>query len=264
MEVRSPRFRFEDVPRWWNHDSPLPTHLGSGLHMVFPAGERFFIRSVRHFLPRIQDPGLRARVDLFVGQEAAHQRAHLQAFEVLEAQGYEIRSHLDRYERWAYGWFEPKTPWSLRLATTAALEHLTALFGELALDTPLLDAAHPEMARLLRWHAAEEIEHRDVAFDVFQAVDGRWWVRMAGLIVALTTLPLFWIMGARHLMKQERDRPPVAHRRAVRSRISGFWRSVAPHVRRRLFAYLRPGFHPNEAPLDGLARRFLADGFVQG
>lgn len=259
MEVRAPRFRFDDLPRWWNHGAPLPTHLASSLHLVFPAGERFFIRSVRHFLPQVQDPALRARVELFVGQEAAHQRAHLQAFDVLEAQGYEIRSHLARYERWAYGWFEPKTPWSLRLAATAALEHLTALFGELALGTPLLDGAAPEMRRLLQWHAAEEIEHRDVAYDVFQQVDGRWWVRMAGLVVALTTLPLFWAMGARHLMRQERERPSREHRARVRARVGAVWRAAAPHMGRRLLAYLRPGFHPREAALDGLAERFFTE-----
>ena len=259
MEVRAPHFELAELPRWWNHGTPLPTHLASGLHMVFPAGERFFIRSVRHYLPQIDDPELSRAAEIFVGQEAAHQRAHMASFGVLEAQGYEIRSHLRRYEHLAYDIIEPRTPPALRLAATAALEHLTALFGELALDTALLDGAHPEMRRMLRWHAAEEIEHRSVAFDVFQRVDGRWWVRLAGLAVALTTLPFFWVMGTRHLMRQEQARPPRETSVRVRKKILGFWRGVSGHMVRRLLDYLRPSFHPSQADLDPLAERFLAE-----
>lgn len=255
--VRAPRFRFDaDFPRYWHGGSAFATAVGNGLNFVFPAGERFFIRSVRHFLPRVADPALRARVEAFVGQEAQHQRAHLAAFAALEAQGYEIRSFLDWYERLAYGRIEPRTSPALRLATTAALEHFTATFGELALGTELLDAAHPEMRDLLRWHAAEEIEHRDVAWEVLQAVDPRWSLRAAGFVVAALTLAAFWCAGVRHLWRQE---PPRARRGDPGgAHVRAYWAAHGPRFLRRVLAYLGPGFHPAQAATDPLAAAWLA------
>ena len=255
--VRAPHFDLSTLPRWYSGGSALATHLTNGLNFVFPAGERFFIRSVRFYLDRVTDPALKAAAVAFVAQEAQHQRAHLQAFATLEAQGFEIRSYLDWYERVAYEVIEPRCPPPLRLATTAALEHLTAIFGELALGTALLEPTHPEMRRLLRWHAAEEIEHRHVAFDVFEAVDGRFLVRVLGMGVALTTLFGFWTLGARHLLRQESARPPAEVERTTRARIGTFVWGVSGLVARRLLSWFRPGFHPADADIDQLAADYV-------
>ena len=258
ITVRKPAFSFgPDFPRYWQGGSPLGTCISDGLNFVFPAGERFFIRSVRHYLPQITDPTLRARVDAFIGQEAQHQRIHLAAFEALDAHGVEFRSHLAWYEGLAYGRIEPYSPPALRLATTAALEHLTATFGELALSTELLDRAHPTMAAVLRWHAAEEIEHRDVAYDVLQQVNPSYLPRVAGLGMALFTLALFWTAGFRHLYRQV----PAADKAAPDPGAAfarDFWGRRGPGFLRAVAAYLRPRFHPNDAKTDHLATHFLS------
>ena len=253
--IRKPEFDF-DIPRYWHGGSLRPTHVANAINFVFPAGERFFIRSVRHYLPQIADPGLRARAEAFIGQEAQHQRAHLAAFAALERHGFEIRSFLEWYERVAYGKIEPATPPILRLSVTAALEHFTATFGELALSTELLEPTHPAMQRMLRWHAAEEIEHRDVAYDVLQQVNPGYTVRMIGFVMAICLILTFWRIGYGHLMRQEPDRP---ERRddVGRARIRAFWSAHGPTFARRLLSYLRPGFHPDQAQTDHLAAEWL-------
>jgi len=253
--IRKPEFDF-DLPRYWHGGSLRATHLANAINFVFPAGERFFIRSVRHWLPQITDPVLRARVDAFIGQEAQHQRAHLAVFKGLEQHGFEIQSFLDWYERVAYGHIEPMTPPILRLATTAALEHFTATFGELALGSELLDPAHPVMQKMLRWHAAEEIEHRDVAFDVLMQVDDRYIVRFTGFLMALGTILSFWAVGFRHLMRQE-PRSVARADTEGSARIRAFWIAHGPGFVRRLLHYLRPGFHPMQAQTDALAADWL-------
>jgi hypothetical protein len=50
------------------------------------------------------------------------------------------------------------------------IEHYTAVLGQWILDAHQLDeaGADPAMMDLLRWHGAGEVEHRSVAFDVYQ------------------------------------------------------------------------------------------------
>jgi uncharacterized protein len=256
IPVRKMSFDFDGVPRHWFDDSAFVTHVANGLNLVFPAGERFFIRSVKHFLDRIDDPELADRVRGFFGQEGRHGFEHERAFEMLERQGYEVRRYLAWYERWAFGWLEPRVPPNLRLSVTVALEHFTATLAERGLTTDLLDLAHPTMRDLLRWHAAEEIEHKSVAFDVLQRVDPRYGVRVTGLVIATVGLLFFWRAGTRMLIAQE----PVAVRRRLRSERKAARRRGHDDgfLARAIASYLRPGFHPDQHDNSGLARRYLA------
>ena len=40
-------FADAEVPRWWLYGNPVMTHMANGLNLLFPPGERFFIRSVK-------------------------------------------------------------------------------------------------------------------------------------------------------------------------------------------------------------------------
>jgi uncharacterized protein len=256
IRVRKMGFDFSEVPRHWFFDSAFVTHMANGLNLVFPAGERFFIRSVKHYLSRIDDPRLLERVRGFFGQEARHGLEHERAFEMLEAQGYDIRKYLEWYERWAFGWLEPRVPPNLRLSATVALEHFTATLAEQGLSTDFLDHAHPVMRDLLRWHAAEEIEHKSVAFDVLQHVDPRYRVRVAGLLIATVGLLFFWRAGTRMLLAQE---PAEIRRNLARERKAARARGQDDSFLLRAFvSYLRPGFHPDQHDNFALARNYLA------
>lgn len=254
--VRKMGFSFDDVPRHWFYGSPFITHASNALHVLFPAGERFFVRSVKHYLPQLSDPLLIARVRAFFGQEGSHGHEHERVFELLEQQGFRVRPWLEWYERTAYEWLEPSFPPNLRLSVTVALEHLTAAMAEVALTEEFLEHAHPRMRELLRWHAAEEIEHRSVAFDVLQQVDPRYWVRAVGMLFGFGVLLFYWQSAQRYFLKQE---PGLTRAEIVRDRKAARERG---HDRRRLvrsvLAYLRPGFHPDQLPLDELAREYLA------
>ena len=63
IRPRSPRFDFREVPRHWLASSGLATHIANGANLLFPSGERFFVRSVRHYLPQLDDPTLRDERD---------------------------------------------------------------------------------------------------------------------------------------------------------------------------------------------------------
>src|SRR5215471_13084511 len=157
------------VPRYWHTNNVVATAISNGLNMLFPAGERFFVRSVKHFVDDIDDPVLRTQIKGFFGQEGRHARAHDQYNDVLRAQGYEVDRFLALYQR-VTSWLEKRLPPKLNLAATAAAEHYTAIVAEGAFTRPVFDEIHPTMRQLLAWHAAEEIEHKAVAFDVLQKI----------------------------------------------------------------------------------------------
>lgn len=243
------------LPRHWLAGSVIGTHIANGVNLLFPAGERFFVRSVSRYLDRIEDPTLRAQIKGFFGQEGHHAREHERVNELLEAQGYDVRRFLRFYEWLAYGVIERLSPPQLRLATTAACEHFTAILAENALRVRLLDQAPRSIRTLLLWHAAEEIEHRAVAYDVLQQINPSYALRVAGLAMATTCLGGFWLLATLMLLAQERewggkraaDDWAEVHRRRKQHGVFG----------RGIREYLRRDFHPSQRDLDGLAREFL-------
>lgn len=251
-------FEFDDaIPRWWFADNPVATAVANGLHLVFPEGERFFIRSVKHYMSALQDdPALLARIQGFFAQESLHGREHGHSFKLLERQGFDVQRFLDFYERKWLPRIERAAPAVVCLAGTAALEHLTAALGESALTEDFLDDAHPTFRALLRWHAAEEIEHKSVAYDVFQRVSGSYGIRVLGMALGLAGLMFFWTVASRDLLKQEGlSRAEVrTHARAIRQRRQDHTRKV---LVRAVTQYLRPSFHPDDNDNYHLAETYL-------
>jgi uncharacterized protein len=243
------------VPRHWMANNPTATAIANGVNLLFPHGERFFVRSVKHFLGEIDDPALRAAIKGFFGQEGRHAHAHDELNAILRAQGFEIDQFLGRYKRIS-SWLEAHTPPKLNLAVTAAAEHFTAILAEGAFTQNILDRAAPEMRALLAWHAAEEIEHKAVAFDVLQQIDPSYVLRIAGLAYATATLGGFWLWGAIALLRQERagalragrelgrmpDRDPIVRRVFLRG----------------IRQYLARDFHPSQNATDRIAAEWMA------
>ena len=251
-------FEFDDsIPRYWVADAVVPTHMGNALHLIFPMGERFFVRAVKHYADQIDDPELKAQIKGFYAQEGRHAHEHEKVLLWMERQGYDIRRFLAIYKKIAFLGIERLSPQKLRLATTAALEHYTAIMAENALEHGLLERVHPGMRELLCWHACEEIEHKAVAFDVLQRVDASYPLRVAGMFMATTTLVGFWFLGAFMLLRQEQGLTLREILRQLRA---------AMHVNplgRRVFLrgmreYLRRDFHPWQTDNLALARSYLA------
>ena len=106
----------------------------------------------------------------------------------------------------------------------------------------LFQDADPTVTSLVLWHMVEETEHKSVAHDVYQAVCGRYWLRLAGLL---------W--GSLHVGLMSRRAYVVMLRkdglwRNAQSRMR-LWRMVGRFVRKAGSAMLRalkPGYHPDK------------------
>ena len=133
-----------------------------------------------------------------------------------------------------------------------------------AADVPL-ELAHPAMRQLLYWHAAEELEHKSVAFDVLQQVNSSYALRVAGLAISTAMLVSMWWTATLYLLWQDGVTPRAAAR-SLRE-----MRKVRPSepIGRRVFArgiraYLRRDFHPDQDDNYHLAAELLAKADAAG
>lgn len=163
-------FKLADVPRYWFAGDPFLTRMFDALSLTFPDGERYFIQSVRLFRDQIQDPDLKQRVADFIRQEAQHGIAHDKMNQIMKDQGMPVDQFIQRLNKVFNFELKYRSP-QYNIAMTAAAEHLTALMAETFYgEKETLQDAHPYVRALFAWHAIEEMEHRDVAFDVMQQV----------------------------------------------------------------------------------------------
>ena len=261
IKPRSPKFDFDQVPRHWFARSIIGTQFANGLNLLFPLGERFFVRSVRRYLDDIQDPKLREDVKGFSGQEGLHAYAHERYFETLEKQGYNIKFFLKFYETFAYDFVERVAPGQLCLAATAACEHFTAVMATNALAREAdgsMVVQDPTMKSLFLWHAVEEIEHRSVAFDVLREVNPSYELRIAGLAVASALLFGLWTVATTSLLAQEKFKPK-RFAKEMKARRKFKQEHSVPNFMDAMTAYLRRDFHPSQDTTgDELARNYAA------
>ncbi|MBW0149193.1 metal-dependent hydrolase [Marinobacter arenosus] len=174
VSVQPRHIRFdvsEDLKSFWHGNNAFRTAFFNALSLQFPDGEQQFINAVRLYRDRIEDPKLQAEIRGFIGQEALHSREHKSYNEALKARGYDIDAIDDRFAR-HMKWVANLPP-SRQLAGTCGAEHYTAVLANAILRHPeWMEGATPGMARLWRWHAIEETEHKSVAFDVYRECVG--------------------------------------------------------------------------------------------
>ena len=263
ITVRRMGLEFPESMRapWLEGNSFLGAVLAS-LSVAFPPGERFFIESVRHFLPQIDDPELRQEIRAFIGQEANHTKEHLAFNAFLDEAGYPAIAMQEWVGRRIKRIQRASSP-EANLARTAALEHFTAIMASAFLDHPeLLESLSEPAARLWAWHAIEEIEHRAVAFDVYQRCVGDERLRLRTMLVVtaffttLVSLRTFWMMRA---TGSAGDVRAVAEGLDLLWGRPGIFRKILPLY----LAYYRPDFHPSQhdhgAAVARAKARYLAD-----
>lgn len=271
IKARRVRFDWTDTPLHWVTGDPQTTHTINVLHLLLPAGEKWFVELYRKVLPEVTDERLRSDVRGFVGQEATHSRAHAAVLDHLAAQ--DVDTH--RYTRaieWMFDRLLADRPLGVRLprpvrrewtkhrlAIVAAVEHFTAALGSWVLAADGLDRADPDpvMLDLLRWHAAEEVEHRAVAFELSNRLGGGYLRRLLAMLEVVPALLYLWVRGVVFLMKAD---PTYPGRPRVRSFCRAGRAGLLPTGRelaRMIPPYLRLDYHPLQEGSTAAARAYL-------
>lgn len=238
---------FEGLPKYWAGGVPQASFAVSVFSLVIPEGEKFFIRTVNALRDRVKDPELKADVKAFALQEAAHTRAHLVFNKALGEHGYDVDDATRTMQRF-FALIEKYFTKRAALAVTVFAEHLTAMGAEIEFRFPELShRVEPRAAAFWRWHAAEELEHKAVAFDVYKAAGGSYFTRVfAILMVAMLSFFVNRPMIRRQIRGFKRVRTPdrAVPMKALEQAYPDLPRRLRRFVIRYLLAYFKPGFHP--------------------
>lgn len=261
ITVRNPKWDFSDISSL-DSMGTFSKLMWYTLSLVFPEGERYFIRSVKHFQDQVDDAKLQQEIKAFIAQETQHGRMHEkfnEEFILPDNEETRNRRQNGRERLWFIEEIIGKYISSkLNLAMTAAAEHYTATWAQNAFDDQRVKQLPDSLKNLIYWHAIEEIEHKHVAFDVLAKVDGSYAMRVAGMVVQSfmmgVNLPLLFLrllareanvdygQLLRDLVKESADEKGL-----IRSFVTAYW------------AYMRPGFHPNDDGADRSKAREITE-----
>ncbi len=179
----------DDIPRYWAKNNPVITAFYNALSTVTPEGERFFIKNVRHAAEQVEEITLNKDVKDFIEQEASHSIGHRALNGWIQSKGYPVEKSLS-YTKSLFLWVNKCFSLKHRLAMTAAIEHFSSVMSDRFLRySSINEVIEPSMREFLMWHCAEEIEHKAVAFDLYQLLYGGYFSR----IFQMLFITLFYI-----------------------------------------------------------------------
>jgi predicted metal-dependent hydrolase len=225
------------------------------ISIIIPLGEEFFIRTVKNFSSQVKSPELQSNLHGFIGQEAMHSKETNRCNQALHEFGLPIYDLSNWFKKLLHK-MEKVAPKKLRLAMTAAAEHYTAVLGLWYLSSEYDNFVEPPVRNLIQWHAAEEIEHKAVTFDLLKEVSPyNYFLRALGYFLGMGFVWYSFRKILRELLKSQglTNAQIRAETRAARRKRFSLLNFKFPH----LLSYLRPGFHPNDLNDGGLSRKIL-------
>ena len=261
--VRRMNFNFDTVPEYWMGGNAGLTHFMTALSALFPAGEKFFIDSVRavRYHPMLKDNAdLQKEISAFIGQEAMHTHDHVAFNAAAQKFGHDV----DALERHTDAVIQTIRKFMAKLAkpigitqemvdltTTTALEHFTATIASQLLTNSHIQELMTDdtMKTMWLWHAIEENEHKAVAYDVFKGVFGKglraYALRTSSLVISMVILFFIQNYFLWRLLKQDKQLNLENLRMIYRYAYSPS-KGIITGMGKEMLLYFNPNFHPND------------------
>jgi uncharacterized protein len=192
ITVRKVKFEFPDeldevLP---GNDVVRETYMVA-FSLTMPYLEPYLIRTFRSVADDITDAGLAADVREFIGQEAQHFQNHRRINEIIKRQlgptvAAELQAVEDRLDA-DYRRFNTSKSRRFNLVYAEGFEAMTcamALTSIAEAEAGNNTISPGPWGQLWAWHLAEEMEHRTVAFDLYEHLEGSYPHRVIGSLRA--------------------------------------------------------------------------------
>lgn len=230
----------KNINKYWFDDNPSLTHFMSALSVLFPDGERFFMKSMNAYRNQLPDYFI-DELNEFCLQEANHGRVHNKLNSLLDSKNLlKLEKNTKRALELASKILNKKQ----QLALTICLEHITMLMGEQLMNRHDLTIRMESDAKdIWLYHSAEEVEHGHVAFNIYKYVNGNYITRAVLMPPATIALIYIILMNWKYIMKKDKKGYKNIFS-TVYTLIGkdGFITNMIPEY----LKWFKPNYHPSE------------------
>ncbi len=245
MTVRRPGFTYPaSMPGHWNAQRPEFSHIVNAASLAMPYLEPYLIKTMRAAREHIADAALRQALDEYVAQESMHFSQHRRFNDTLQARGYRCIEALQARMAADYTQLAATRSLAFGLAYAEGFESMALALGEMLIEDRdhLFGGSESGVASLVLWHFVEEIEHKNVAFDVFEHVAGGYFRRVHGLLYATCHIFSLTRSGYHALLKEDGLWRSVRSRLALARLLARIFACLTP----KLLRILVPGYSPRQ------------------
>lgn len=229
ITVRRPEFEWPtDLPVLPLTDDCSRSCELVALSFTLPYLEPYLIRTMRVAAKLVDRPELAAEMKAFSGQEAQHYKNHARVNDLVRsklqpARATELRA-LENDLDATYRRFSDEKSLAFNLAYAEGFEAMTFALARSVMRIADVEGVHPQWGNLIAWHLAEEIEHRTVTFDAYEAIIGRYPYRVTvGSYAQLHFLR--HLLGMAKVLQADAAGGEVPLRRVVKEAAVRNWRN---------------------------------------
>lgn len=245
MTVRRPSFAYtSSMPGHWNPRRPEFSHIVNAASLAMPYLEPYLIKSMRAAREYIRDPALQQALDAYVAQESMHFGQHRRFNDTLISRGYCCIEALQARMAADYARLGATRSLAFNLAYAEGFESMALAIGEMLIEDReyLFGGSESGVASLVLWHFVEEIEHKNVAYDVFEQVAGGYFRRVHGFLYATAHIFMLTRSGYRALLKEDGLWGRLRSRLALAKLLARIFARLTP----KLLRILVPGYSPRQ------------------
>lgn len=234
---------------------PEESYALVGLSLLMPYLEPYLIRSMNAAKAHLTDARVLDDLARFNAQEGQHYRQHKRFNDAIQRAGYPGLAALEAEVAADYERFTSTRSLRFNLAYAEGFEAFTGAMARFTLDRERLAGMAAPLRDLFEWHLVEELEHRTVAYDVYDQVCGGYCYRLFVGLYAQYHFLRFVVRVMEYLLAAS---PEVvqAHggkagrRTRDREQLGALWRYLLPRV---LDTY-SPRYTPHSIDLPERAR----------
>lgn len=180
----------EDTPLYMVPGMPRVSLFVAAFSLTMPYLEPYLIRMYLKAAELVDDEELKADMKLFSQQEGNHYRNHARINEIVRGKFDDETAqkllNIENDLKKDYEDFLKNRSMRFNLAYAEGFEAMTcaAAIGGVYAQAKLTEPPTSGWEGLLAWHGLEEVEHRTVAFNVYNHIVGNYFYRVAGALRA--------------------------------------------------------------------------------
>jgi predicted metal-dependent hydrolase len=229
---------------WLNNDICL-THMFNTPSIVLPQIECFVNFAVYHCLDHINDITFREQCFNFIKQESRHAKTHMQYNSILRNANYFCDEVVNKLKHKLQ---KIKKKWSLIsiLAVAVGFESFTMTISKIVLEENILGNSDNDINQFWRWHMMEELEHKQVLFDLYQQMGGGYVKRITIFTLVLINY-FYWGLKIYFKFLNINKVSKLKGLKYIFSKNSFFLKSVIQSLK-----FYRYNYHPNKLNTDHL------------